>query len=199
MLLVLAAVVTMAWGHGGGQSSGATVTVAAHDVPAGQHVAAEDLTEVPATHQWQELGHQQPVPTSQLVGRTLAVPLRAGDQVTPRMVVGQDLTEGLGAGRSVVGVRVRDPETVQLFAPGSRVTAMGRTAEGEPVESSGTLIWAPPQQKTGSGGTGLGGTRSTPEGTEDTVLLAVPAEQAAQLAGIDGRAMLVASGRDPDQ
>ena len=104
------------------------VLTAAHDLPAGAVVRAEDLTRTPFD--------PASVPTgvlagpAQAVGRTTTTPVRAGEPLTDARL----LTASLLAhypGLAAVPVRVGDPGAVRLLRVGDRVDLLAADPQGD--------------------------------------------------------------------
>lgn len=93
-----------------------TVRVAAHDLPAGQVLAASDLVDValpPGAVPDGVVGSPE--------GRLLAAPLRAGEPVTDVRLVGPELAASLPADRVAVPVRMADAGQAALLTVGDRI------------------------------------------------------------------------------
>lgn len=132
----------------------AQVLVAAHDLPSGTVLGAEDLREVgfaPAS---------VPVGTvADAAGRTLAAPLRAGEPVTDVRLVGPALAEGY-PGLTAVPVRLPDAGMAALLAVGDRVDLVSADPQGggASVLATGVPVLAlPAADDAAVGGPGLGG------------------------------------------
>jgi Flp pilus assembly protein CpaB len=118
------------------------VTAAAHDLPAGQVLAADDLTtlDLPPGAVPDGAGSHD-----DLVGRTLAAPLRAGEPVTDVRLLGAGLAAA-HPGLASLPVRLPDPGQVALLAPGDRIDLLATDpqAGGSRVVASDALVLAVP-------------------------------------------------------
>ena len=104
------------------------VVVAAHDLPGGRVLSSEDLlvrrmpTDVAPEGTSVE-------PTS-VEGRTLAAPVRAGEAVTDRRVLGAGLLAA-HPGTVAVPVRLPDPELRGLLRVGDRIDLVAASPRGQ--------------------------------------------------------------------
>lgn len=103
------------------------VLTAAHDLPAGSVLAADDLVAVAYAAGTPPSGAT--ADADAVVGETLAAPLRRGEPVTDVRLVGPALTDPDPA-RSAVPVRLADAAAVALLQPGDRVDLVATDPEG---------------------------------------------------------------------
>ncbi|GAA1796082.1 SAF domain-containing protein [Nocardioides hankookensis] len=129
------------------------VLVAAHDLPAGAVVGADDVRRVgfaPGS-----------VPTGLAhdpAGRTLAAPMRAGEPLTDVRLVGPALTDGY-PGLVAVPVRLPDAGMAGLLRVGDRIDLVSADPQGRSAETvaDGVPVLALPDTPTEVGATGLSG------------------------------------------
>jgi Flp pilus assembly protein CpaB len=110
-----------------------------------------------------------------VVGRTLATPLGAGEPVTTGHLTGAEALAGL-PGRSAIAVRIPDGDVVALLTPGQRVTLVATDPQGgRPPErvSDDAAVLAVPRASEAVGTGGL---------TGRLVVLAVPDDEVDQVA-----------------
>lgn len=141
---------------------GATVWTAARDLPSGTVLQVEDLRarEVPV-----DLLPRAAHDLRALSGRTLAVPIGAGEIATSTQLMGNGQLAGY-PGRSAVPLRIPDADTVSLLRTGDRVD----------------LVASDPQQP-------RHGTRIA----TDAIVLALPHPgSSASTVGMDGRLVVFA-------
>jgi Flp pilus assembly protein CpaB len=153
-----------------------SVVVAAHDLQAGQPIGADDVEVVPMPAEIVPNGAA--IRPHQVVGETLAGPMRAGEVVTDRRVVTASLVAGYPAGTVAAPVRVADGDVVALLEVGDTVDVYAADRDpGRPARLlvSGADVVALPSE-TGSGTSGA------------LVVLAVDRSAAAALAGAAGGA-----------
>ncbi|MGB0100923.1 MAG: SAF domain-containing protein, partial [Nocardioides sp.] len=93
-----------------------------------------------------------------IVGRTLAAPLRTGEPVTDLRLVGPALTEGY-PGLAAVPVRLPDAGVAGLLAVGDRIDLVAADPEGGSTEvvAADAPVLALPSDQDDPGVTGLGG------------------------------------------
>lgn len=104
------------------------VVVAAHDLAAGTRVAGSDV----------QIRHFPPgvVPVraattlGEVVGEVVAGPMRAGEPVTDRRLLGSALLDGLPAGRVAAPVRLQDGDSARLLQPGDAITVYAAAGDG---------------------------------------------------------------------
>ena len=150
----------------------AIAVVAARDLDAGARLSSDDLRTVRVARSLMPmsgaLGEQA------AIGAVLAAPMRAGEVLTDRSVVGPPLLAGYPDGTIAAAVRLPDADIAALLRTGDRIDVYAAVAEvGEPaalIAGSVTVVAAPEP----SGDTGLGGA---------VIVVAATPDQAARLAG----------------
>jgi len=154
---------------------GATVVVAARDLPAGAELGSDDLTTVRLA--------PEAVPSGVLRsetaagGRSLVSAVRRGEPLTDVRLLGPSALDLLGAGLVAAPVRIADPATVRLLRAGDVVDVLA--AAGEEPAAPARLVAAAvrvvtvPRTTRDSFDAGSGG----------LVLLATTSSTAARLAG----------------
>ena len=129
------------------------VLVAAHDLPAGVVVGAQDVRRVGfAPDSVPEGLAREPT------GRTLAAPLRAGEPLTDVRLVGPALTDGY-PGLVAVPVRLPDAGMAGLLRVGDRIDLVSADPQGRSAETiaDGVPVLALPDTPTEVGAAGLAG------------------------------------------
>jgi Flp pilus assembly protein CpaB len=123
-----------------------------------------------------------------VVGRTVAFPVRAGEALTARHVVGRDLLEALGPGMVATPVTLADAAAGALVSRGDLVdvlAAASGAASGAPtssvVASRVRVLVAPAREPASSGGL-LGAPAGTASSGTASLVLATTTEQALALA-----------------
>ncbi|GGF52244.1 hypothetical protein GCM10011519_27790 [Marmoricola endophyticus] len=104
-----------------------TVWVAARDLDGGGALTGADLRRARLPEAAAPAGA---VTREELVGRRLSGPVRAGEPLTDRRVLGAALLEAY-PGRSAVPVRLADPGVAELLHPGDRVDLMRADPRGD--------------------------------------------------------------------
>jgi Flp pilus assembly protein CpaB len=150
----------------------AVAVVAARDLEAGARLTSSDLRTVriaralmPTTGALIE---------SAAIGDVLAAPMRAGQVVTDRSVIGPSLLAGYPAGTVATAIRLPDADIAALLHTGDRVDVYGAVADvGEPAAlvAAGVAVIAVPEP---NDDVGQGGA---------VVVLAATPDQSARLAG----------------
>jgi len=144
------------------------VTVAAHDLGGGTVIAADDVTTAsfaPGSVPTGVLGDD-------LEGRVLAGPVRAGEPIADRRVLGPGLLDGFGADLVAAPVRIADAGAVGYVRPGDRVDILATTVDGlAPAQVLAPDV--PVLSLTAAGGAAADGA---------LILVAVAPEQAGDLA-----------------
>lgn len=99
---------------------GAEVPVAAHDLPAGHTIKADDVRQVRVS----QAPAGNSLVRSELTNRVIAAPMREGEMITDQRVLGPDLLAGYDDGMVLVRVAVDEPSarTVQV---GDTVSVLG--------------------------------------------------------------------------
>jgi pilus assembly protein CpaB len=107
----------------------AVVAAATRDLPGGKTITADDLRTVKMP--------PEVVPTGaisdeqQLIGRVLAVPVRAGETITDVRLVGPGLLDGYGDRLVAAPVRIADAGAARLLRPGDVIDVLAADAAGE--------------------------------------------------------------------
>ncbi|WP_285728176.1 RcpC/CpaB family pilus assembly protein [Psychromicrobium xiongbiense] len=172
-----------------GSTEMVSVVVATSDVATGTAlssanttVSSRPVTAVPA---------QAFTSTQEVTGSRTAVPLRKGQVLTDTLLVGKSLLLGAPPGSVAVPLRLADPATASLFSPGQRVDVVlqstdptGRSLPNSILAHAVPVLWVQPPGQSGGGW--------MPSGSaEGLVVVAATADQAAPLAGANGRVVLV--------
>lgn len=107
-----------------------SVTLAVDDLPAGTVLAAEHVesAQLPA-----EAVTSTPTDLSLLLGRVLAGPVGAGEQLTQSRLLGDELLTGTPPGTVALPVRVADPGSAALVSPGDRIDLLATVAGDVPT------------------------------------------------------------------
>ncbi|KAA2252162.1 hypothetical protein F0L68_36760 [Solihabitans fulvus] len=130
MLTLLAAVLALWPGHVDAVAR-SPVLLAAHDLTAGQTLAAADLRLATLPSPALPAGALTELPSA--LGRVLAGAARSGEPLTDVRLVGVENTRLTSAdpGSVAVPVRLADPGVAELLRPGSHVDVVGNTAHGQ--------------------------------------------------------------------
>jgi Flp pilus assembly protein CpaB len=150
-----------------------SVLTAARDLPGGSVLAPSDLRRVafaPDSVPAGVVGR-----AAEVVGRTTAAPLRAGEPVTDVSLVSGAMLEG-HPGTVAAPVRIGDPEAVRLLRVGDRVDVLAADPRGEQetvvVAEGAPVVALPAGEEAVAGGPGGG-----------LMVLAVPEATGRALAG----------------
>jgi Flp pilus assembly protein CpaB len=170
-----------------------TVVVATHDLAPGTSLTAADLalesrpvTTLP----------QDPLETGDgIVGRSLVVPVRAGEPIRARDVLDSALLRSWSPGTVATPVRMGDPAAVALVRAGDLVDVI---AAGETASSASATVVAtgvrvlvvPTRAVAGTSSVFAGGDATTTEGDGSLVVLATTSAQAVELAQASVRGRL---------
>ena len=95
------------------------VVVAAHDLTAGVVLSAADVTVVEMPPDVVPSGSAQSA--GSVLGEVVAAPLRTGEALTDRRVVGRSLVAGYPRGMVAAPIRIRDAGVVGLLEVGDRI------------------------------------------------------------------------------
>jgi Flp pilus assembly protein CpaB len=149
--------------------------VAAHDLDAGVRLTSADLRVVRVARSLAPITGA--LAESTAVGRVLAAPVRAGEVLTDRSVVGPSMLAGYPDGTVATAIRLPDAEIAALLHAGDHIDVYSAVAEiGEPavlVASDLVVVAAvEPADEVRQAGA--------------VVVLAATPEQAARLAGAAG-------------
>lgn len=164
------------------------VVVVTHDLPGGSMLRPDDLRTVSLPS---ELVPDGTAASAEAVrGDVLAAPVRAGEPVTDRRLVGEALVAAYGPGRVAAPLRIADPDVVRLIEVGDHVDvyAAGRDASSPgPVVMDVPVVTVPPADETSGGHDGA------------LLVLAVTSSEAAELAEASAEAVLSISLRGPNR
>jgi Flp pilus assembly protein CpaB len=118
-----------------------------------------------------------------VLGKQLAAPLRKGQLLSDAQLLGPGLLAGTAPGSAAVPLRMADPSSIQLVAPGQLVnivmtngTDYGQTAASEVLAAAVPVLWTSSQG--GKTGEWLGAGE-----TEGLMVVAANPDQARKLAG----------------
>ena len=152
------------------------VTVAAHDLGAGHVIADGDLRTV----HWPADLSPPPSGASTslaLAGRTLTGAVRAGEPVTDARLLGPGALAGQATGTLAVPVRLADPTTAGIVAPGDHVDVIAGTTVEVPGMDAGpahadvvawdVVVLATPGRDAGSLAQSRGGLSALTESADD--------------------------------
>jgi Flp pilus assembly protein CpaB len=103
------------------------LVVASHDLASGVVLAADDVRVAAADPDLVPDGAASTVPA--VLGRTVAAPMRAGEPVTDRRVLGAELLRGYPVGQVAVAVRIQDADVVSLLVVGERIDVYSATGD----------------------------------------------------------------------
>lgn len=153
----------------------------ARDLPAGTALSGTDVVTVNVPPGMVPSGAFREA--SSIQGKQLAAPLRKGQLLSDTQLLGPGLLAGTPPGSAAVPLRMADPSSIQLVAPGQLVnivmtngTDYGKAAESEVLAASVPVLWTSGQG--GQTGQWLG----TGE-TEGLIVVAADPDQARRLAG----------------
>lgn len=168
------------------------VLVAARDLSGGGTLAAGDVRV--ATFRARDVPDGVLAPDTDVTGRVLAAPARAGEPITDVRLVGAGLLAGYAdEGLVAAPVRLADDGSVRLLRPGDRVDVLAAQAadvtpdgvvtsgQARTVASAVRVITIPKDSEHGLLGASGGGA---------LVVLAVTPDQAAELAGAEAGSRL---------
>lgn len=147
------------------------VVTAAHDVPAGTALTAEDLTVSEFPVDIAPAAAFTDIPEAG--GQTTTVALSPGQPVTSTSVLGPGVLTGQPPGTTAATVRVSDPAVLRHIRPGDAVDVVHHADDASAAASTSggdTSLLAPAGTDTDSG----------------LVVLAAPRETAASLAALEG-------------
>lgn len=148
-----------------------TVTVATHDLPAGQRLTSADLRQV----SWSTADR---IPgllsSSYAAGKILTAPIRAGEPVTGARVRGARSWPSVPPDKVIVGLTAGERVLVQVLQPGDRVDLID-TAKGRTVATAVRVVSVPGADE----GEAAGPTTRSASADAPAVLVAVSPTQAA--------------------
>ncbi|MBP1135446.1 Flp pilus assembly protein CpaB [Arthrobacter sp. PvP023] len=158
-----------------------TALASARDLAAGTALSGNEVVPVKVPPGMVPSGAVADV--SAIQGKQLAAPVRKGQLISDTQILGPGLLAGAKPGSAAVPLRMADPSSIQLVAPGQLVnivmtngTDFGKTAESEVLAASVPVLWTSGQG--GQTGQWLG----TGE-TEGLIVVAADPDQARRLAG----------------
>jgi len=136
---------------------GRAVVVAAHDLASGTVLVADDVRRVrlPVAAVPAHSTHR----VDDVVGRTVAGPMRQGEAVTDRRVVRADLMSGFPDGTVLATIRLADADALSSLGVGDRVDVVAVDPEGgaaTEVVARGAEIVTLPRRDDTSGGVPVG-------------------------------------------
>lgn len=102
------------------------VAVASHDLDAGTVISAADVRVVRLTVDLVPAGASQ---ADQLMGETVAAPMREGEPLTDRRIVGPAMVAGYAEGLVAAPVRISDSDVVALLRVGDRIDLYASAAD----------------------------------------------------------------------
>lgn len=160
------------------------LVVAAHDLLSGSVIGPDDIALVRMAADLIPTGSA--TSAAGLVGRIVAGPMRAGEPLTDRRIVGAALVAGYPTGLVAAPVRIQDADVVSLLRVGDRIDIY--SSNGDPavpaprVVSDAPVVTLPSLDSTGRDGA--------------LVVLAVSSADAARLAQASATTSLSVSLRD---
>lgn len=153
----------------------------ARDLPAGATLSGNEVVAVSVPPGMIPAGAF--TDTAAIQGKQLAAPLRKGQLISDTQLLGPGLLVGTAPSSAAVPLRMADPSSIQLVAPGQLVnivmtngTDYGQAAESEVLAAAVPVLWTSGQG--GQTGQWLG----TGE-TEGLMVVAADPDQARRLAG----------------
>ena len=157
------------------QAEGVPVVAAAHELPPGAVIAADDLTVITLDQDLVPDGAS--ATRDDLVGRALSIGVTRGTPITSAVVTADALTDH-ALDEVLVPFRVRDPDVAGLLRLGDRITVVTSSPEGvvTTVAEHVRVAQLPSQAASGllSSGTASGA----------LIVIAAPRDVAHQLAGV---------------
>jgi Flp pilus assembly protein CpaB len=170
-------------------ASTSAVTVAATDLPAGTELAIDHLrvVELPTA----SVAEGVVADPTGLAGRLLAAPVRRGEPVTDVRLVGPGLWSQLPPGEVAAPVRLADLAVADLLRAGDRVDVLATATSSGPGEEAAVTVVATGALVLSAPPAATAGAPPVPaaEGS-GLLLLAVPTDTAARLAGASASATL---------
>ena len=136
---------------------GRSVVVTAHDIASGTVLEGDDLRR--ATLPESAVPGHSTRRVDEVVGRTVAGPMRRGEVVTDRRVVRADRMSGFPAGTVLATVRLADADALSSLGVGDRVDVVAVDPEGgtdTEVVARGVEIVTLPRGDDTSGGVPVG-------------------------------------------
>mgnify|MGYP001406830052 CR=1 FL=1 len=164
-------------------ASTADVVVARTDLAPGTTLSAADLVVV--ARPVDGLPADAVRTSDEMLGRLVAAPVRAGEPVRSRDVVGESLLAELGPGLVAVPVRLADEGVTALLQPGDVVDLVATRDGGAQVVAGGVRVLAVPRSAASTSVLGAGSTSTS--GPLVVVAASTSAALALQRAEADGR------------
>ena len=111
------------------EPTGRTVVVAAHDLASGTRLVADDVrhARLPESAVPEHSAQQ----VDDVVGRTVAGPMRRGEVITDRRVAHPDRMSGFPAGTVLATIRLADADALSSLGVGDRVDVVAVDPDGE--------------------------------------------------------------------
>jgi pilus assembly protein CpaB len=157
------------------------VLASARDLPAGATLGNADIVAVNVPPGLVPAGAL--TDSAAVQGKQLAAPLRKGQLLSDTQLLGPGLLAGTAPGSAAVPLRMADPSSIQLVAPGQLVNVVMTSGNGyEQQSASEVLAAAVPVLWTSGQGGKTGQWLGTGEG-EGLIVVAADPDQARRLAG----------------
>jgi pilus assembly protein CpaB len=165
-----------------------TVMAAVQDLPTGRTLGPDDFAEI---HLPLELLPEGTFTDSNgLEGKQLAAPLRKGQLFADSQLVGPGLLTGAPPGSAAVPLRLADPSSIQLLAPGQLINVVLTGGNGfEQQGTSEVLAEGVPVLWTSSQG-GKAGQWLENEDADGLIVVTANPDQASRLAGASTKGKL---------
>ena len=165
-----------------------TVMAAVQDLPTGRTLGPDDFAEI---HLPLELLPEGTFTDSnELEGKQLAAPLRKGQLFADSQLVGPGLLTGAPPGSAAVPLRLADPSSIQLLAPGQLINVVLTGGNGfEQQGTSEVLAEGVPVLWTSSQG-GKAGQWLENEDADGLIVVTANPDQASRLAGASTKGKL---------
>ncbi|MBT2594371.1 RcpC/CpaB family pilus assembly protein [Arthrobacter sp. ISL-72] len=158
-----------------------TALAAARDLPAGAALSSNEVMAVRVPPGMIPAGAF--TDAAAVDGKNLAAPLRKGQLISDTQLLGPGLLAGTAPGSAAVPLRMADPSSIQLVAPGQLVnivmtngTDYGQSAESTVLADAVPVLWT-------SGHGGQAGQWLGTGETEGLIVVAADPDQARRLAG----------------
>lgn len=130
-----------------------SVVVAARDLTGGTVIDAKDVRMVQMPPDLVPAGAYTVRATA--LGESVAAPMRAGEPLTDRRVLGKALISGYPPGTVASPVRIEDADVVALLRPGDRIdlyASTGSQSLAERVVTNAVVVMLPPTGENSSSG-----------------------------------------------
>ena len=123
------------------QPEGVRIAVAAHEMPSGTVLAADDVRTVTLPENAVPQGASRRA--SAVIGRLLGGPVRAGEPLTDRRVVAPRDLSGYGIADPVLStIGLADPAALTALRPGDHVDVVATDQEGRPEVAASDAVVA---------------------------------------------------------